>query len=76
MAKTPKTKKMTFTAWCKLDKETRKRALSYICGENFLDYLSEESTKKGFVYWPLIAKNVRILVDSDYKVLVFGQIFI
>jgi hypothetical protein len=77
-SKKPKTKKITRTAWNKLDAGTRKRALQHILGPHFHDYMVADSLHDDFIFWEIILRNVRVVVDDTcgYKLSISSKCYI
>lgn len=79
MAKNPiKTKKVTHSLWKSLSNDTRKRALQYVLGPNFRDYMVEDSLNKDFIFWEVLVSMVRIVDQPDfgYKLFINASFYI
>ena len=77
MANKPKTKKVTHTSWNTLDAGTRKRALQFVLGPTFRDWMVADSLNKDFIFWDVIERCVRLTVgDKYYKTVINNTMYV
>ena len=65
-SKKPKTKKVTHASWNALDAGTRKRALQFVLGPHFREWMVADSLNKDYIFWPVIELKVRIVTEPNY----------
>lgn len=71
-----RTKKITHTAWCHLDEQTRERTLRQVLGPHFRDYMVADSLNKNFIFWDVIALKVRVSLDASVRLVVNSTCYI